>query len=186
MKTCTKCGETKAREMFSKHATGRDGLQSHCKACVAAYGRAWAAANRERSRETTRAWREANADRKCKCQRAWKKANPHLVNASHARRHAAKLQRTQPWADLRFISRVYGVASLASKCFGPHHVDHLVPLQGKAVSGLHVHCNLRVIPAGENVRKHARFDEALALDRGALARSLGALILRANAALEVL
>lgn len=40
----------------------------------------------------------------------------------------------------------------------PHHVDHVIPLQGQNVSGLHVPENMRVIPALENIRKSNKFD----------------------------
>ena len=38
------------------------------------------------------------------------------------------------------------------------HLDHVVPLQGAVVCGLHVHTNLQIIPMAENVKKGNRFD----------------------------
>lgn len=38
----------------------------------------------------------------------------------------------------------------------PHHVDHIVPIAGKQVCGLHVHWNLRIITQAANVTKGAR------------------------------
>lgn len=39
----------------------------------------------------------------------------------------------------------------------PHEVDHVIPLQGKTVSGLHVYANLKVVTRSENRRKSRKF-----------------------------
>lgn len=82
------------------------------------------------------------------------------VRASLAnKRRAAKLQRTPAWANLEAIQAVYRVAAEKNQDSpGYFHVDHIYPLQGKLVSGLHVHNNLRIISAFENGSKSNSFD----------------------------
>jgi hypothetical protein len=54
---------------------------------------------------------------------------------------------TPLWADLDAIEKIYKQRKLGE------HVDHIIPLKGKNVSGLHVAENLRIIPASENLKK---------------------------------
>lgn len=72
--------------------------------------------------------------------------------AKAAKRRAAKLQATPPWADLEEIKNVY----LEAQYFGMH-VDHIIPLQGKNVCGLHVWDNLQLLSAVENIKKGNRY-----------------------------
>lgn len=82
-----------------------------------------------------------------------------VFNASSAKRAEAIAQRTPPWADLNAIEAVYEQAKRLSRETGSaHHVDHEIPLQGRRVSGLHVHTNLRVMVGRENVRKGNKFE----------------------------
>lgn len=88
-----------------------------------------------------------------------REARAALVRHHEAKRRAAQLQRTPPWADMRAIRRVYAEAARLTRETGAvHHVDHTIPLQGELVSGLHVHNNLQVLPASENIRKRNRFE----------------------------
>lgn len=90
----------------------------------------------------------------------YQKENPGKVRHWAMKRHAAKLQRTPAWLtedDLWVIEQAYDLAALRTACTGvPHQVDHILPLQGKTVSGLHVPLNLRVVTAFENKSKGNR------------------------------
>ena len=70
-------------------------------------------------------------------------------------RHAQdKKNATPPWADFAEIKKIYAEARRLSLETGvQHHVDHVIPLHGKLVCGLHVHTNLQILPAMENVMK---------------------------------
>lgn len=82
-----------------------------------------------------------------------------LVRFHAARRRVVKLQRTPPWADQKQILSVYRRAKRITDATGvQHHVDHVIPLQGKLVSGLHVENNLQVIPWRDNILKRNHFE----------------------------
>lgn len=91
----------------------------------------------------------------------WAKANPDKVRAMkrpcNANRRAAQMNRTPSWltdADYMRIKVKHAEARWMTAHTGiPHAVDHIFPLQGKTVSGLHVPSNMRVIPMRENSRK---------------------------------
>jgi hypothetical protein len=63
---------------------------------------------------------------------------------------AAQLQRTPSWANLASIKKIY------SNCPKGKHVDHIIPLQGELVCGLHVENNLQYLTAKENCSKGNR------------------------------
>lgn len=147
-------------------------ISGGCVECARWHTRAWQAKNRDHVREYNaayhaenresalvrhRKWRDENREHRA----AYKKANKGSVNADTAKRHAAKLQRTPKWLtadDHAQIKAVYEQAQRLTDCFGiQFHVDHIHPLQGKNVSGLHVPWNLRVVTATANIRKGNSF-----------------------------
>jgi len=69
-------------------------------------------------------------------------------------------QATPSWADKEAIKAKYAECRRLNKENGPrtHCVDHIIPLRGDAVSGLHVENNLRVVPSWINARKQNRFN----------------------------
>ncbi len=68
-----------------------------------------------------------------------------------AKRRASQLKRTPLWADLKAITEFY------KNCPKGMHVDHIIPLQGKIVSGFHILENLQYLTPEENSRKSNKF-----------------------------
>lgn len=110
-------------------------------------------------------WREANKEVIAVKYAAWQKNNKAAITAITAKRHTAKLQRIPKWTtetDLWMMKEIYDLAALRTKLTGVKcHVDHIIPLQGKLVSGLHTPFNMQVIPATENKSKGNRFEVSI-------------------------
>jgi protein required for attachment to host cells len=115
---------------------------------------------RERDRSSAKKYRQSNKDKVALSKKRYAQENKGKINAAVAKREAAKILRTPKWLtedDLWMIEEAYSLAALRAKMFGiSWHVDHVIPLQGKNVSGLHVPINLQVIPGVENIRKGNR------------------------------
>ena len=89
----------------------------------------------------------------------WRDNNKGMTNANTAKRKASKLQQTPSWSETEEIAELYSWAAHLQKVTGIQmHVDHIVPLQGKHVSGLHCVDNLKVITAKENLAKGNRHE----------------------------
>lgn len=86
--------------------------------------------------------------------------NRDVKAAGAAKYRAARIQRTPKWLtdnDLQRMKDLYTERELLSLEGEEYHVDHIIPLQGKLVSGLHVPNNLQLIPAKENLQKYNKF-----------------------------
>ena len=125
------------------------------------HAKKWREDNREQHRAYSSKWNQENKDAYYVRLAQWYKDNPEKRAYYKAKRKAAKLKRTPEWLsefDLLKIKCIYQVAAMRNaESDTEWHVDHIVPLQGTNVSGLHVPWNLRVIPAAENIRKSNKF-----------------------------
>lgn len=106
-------------------------------------------------------YRSANKQKVSESFRRWSKANPEAVRSrSHARR-AAVAKRAVGWdSELTNLAGTEA-ADLARRMESitgfKWHVDHVVPLRGRDVSGLHVWSNFAVVPASFNLMKKNKF-----------------------------
>ena len=157
-RVCAECKLDLPFESFSKHSKKKDGIQTSCKICVSLYFKKYRKANPEK----IKAWDKANQEKrrisKNTSKKAWRKANPEKHNSTSAKYRAAKLNASPSWLTREHLIEIRDFYALAIELAWLNegeilHVDHIVPLQGKDVCGLHVPWNLQILPAKVNSRK---------------------------------
>ena len=162
MKTCKTCLEAKPESAFYKQsARGLLGVRGSCKACDNVKKAQYREANRDKLLRDKQQDYAKNRDRYLADKKVYRQENKGAIRALNAaRKHVVKL-RTPVWLsedDFWLIKEAYKLAARRTEIFGfQWDVDHIVPLQGTTVSGMHVPWNLQVIPATDNIRKKNKF-----------------------------
>jgi len=122
----------------------------------------WRLANPELNRQHKAKYAENNKGIVRASKRNWVINNPDKLRIKHARRRASKLNATPKWEtsqDRETIAHIYWLANEFSKaCSVKYEVDHIIPLQGDFVSGLHTPLNLQILPAVDNRKKSNTYE----------------------------
>lgn len=119
------------------------------------YGKLPEVAEREKKRRRERYATDSGFKERTKARRdRYYEANTARFRARDGKRRARQHSATPAWADRSAIIAIYSEAERKTKETGlRYEVDHIVPLQGRSASGLHVEHNLRVVLMTENRRK---------------------------------
>jgi len=138
MKTCSTCKETKNHTEFYKCSRYKDGHFGQCKFCI----------NEKR--------KERSETVNAKQRKYYQNNKQYYITKGHLRAKGVKQAKPRWLTEDHefFIEEIYSLRDLRTEVTGVvHHVDHIVPLKGKDVCGLHVPWNLQVITAKDNLSK---------------------------------
>ena len=133
-KLCSSCDQYLLKSAFGKDSHRTDLLANKCKSCIVSVNKEWYDKNKDYHKE-------------------YLAANRQDYVARNAKRRALLKDRIPAWADLEKINLIY------SLCPNGYHVDHIIPLQGETVCGLHVENNLQYLTAAENLAKSNKFED---------------------------
>jgi len=175
-------------EDYYRVKSNKDGRSGNCKSCKKVYAKSYRETNqdkikryREENREDHLAhkkdyyqknkdwfdnyyarYREENRQRRREHSKNYRAKNKAYFAMKQMEREARKKFATPNWlseAHKRQIEAVYEHARECEMLTGDkYHVDHIVPLRGRNISGLHVPWNLQVLPADLNISKGNKYD----------------------------
>lgn len=152
MKQCSKCKSDKPLTEFY-HRKGKP--RSECKVCTLAVNKQ--TVSKEAKLRGQASYRERNREALNQKHSDYKKANRAICNAQWMKYNAKKKNATPPWLTQEHYDQIKQIYQHAKECEmltgDKYHVDHIVPLNGENVSGLHVPWNLQVLPADINIAK---------------------------------
>jgi len=160
-KACSKCKEMKPFEEFHKTRRYKDGRVAQCKVCRkqpkghrANYYKEYYSKNKDTKKDYARAYYWTHRDFIAEKKAAYYQNNKPYFREARARYRARKLRATPIWVNWEEIKHIYWLCNFISEITGVlHHVDHIHPLQGENICGLHVHTNLQILTAEENLSK---------------------------------
>ncbi len=107
-------------------------------------------AHAERQRINSRKYIAKNREKKREYEKKYRLKYPERIAHAAAKRRAAKKNAIPKWADMEKIKEIY-----RNRPEG-YEVDHVIPLQGRIVCGLHCEDNMQYLTKINNQRKHAQ------------------------------
>ncbi len=162
MKVCTKCKTEKDFSLFGKDKWKKSGYSSQCLICIKEAAQVRRDNNPTRAREVTKNYRVRNSDKEKARYTKYNKENPEVRAHHSAKRRSDTLNATPSWLTKEQHDDIKAMYRLAKKfeklCDVRYHVDHIVPLAGNDVCGLHVPWNLQLLPAKINMTKGNRYN----------------------------
>lgn len=151
--TCVDCNKVqglKHRTKVGKEGRHKEYLRS--RATTLKRQKARYEKNPEKFLARNKEWQKNNKEKQNSYKRNWAKKNRNKRNFATVQYRMRKARATPAWADLNTIREIY------YNCPKGMHVDHIVPIKGENVCGLHVENNLQYLTKQENLEKGNKYE----------------------------
>jgi hypothetical protein len=130
------------------------------------HGKNWRKNNKDKNAERVEKWRLQNSEYLIKYQREYdakRSEKRKITDALYRKKHPEIYKLASTKRDIKRGKRIVkfgqrGISTFYRKCFPGYQIDHIVPLLGKKVSGLHVRWNLQYLTQEENIHKGNKVD----------------------------
>lgn len=152
---CNSCKIIKDLDNFPKNKSKPLGINSMCKPCTNLKIAAYRKLNPHKHRATSLRWQKENPEKRALQCKRYNTKNPLSRKVWKAKYRANILKRTPKWLT---FEQHFEIFTCYRFCPPNNQVDHIIPLCGKLVSGLHVPWNLQHLTKEENFVKLNRFD----------------------------
>ena len=165
---CKSCNQDFDENSFYKDKSKKSGRDSSCKSCRNIKLKEWKDSNKELRKATLKRYRDKNKtklklvdnlrkERRSEYSKEYRLRHPDRHSARQSLRRANKINATPLWLTVeqkKEIENFYWLAKdLEKVSCEKYHVDHIVPLNGENVCGLHVPWNLQILPSDLNIAK---------------------------------
>lgn len=175
-KICSVCKTSKPVDQFHTAQRKLTGLTSSCKQCqkeyyaknsdkkieqvkiykknnpekIKAKDKHYYEKNKDKYLANAAKWAKENPEKARECTNRYGRANQPKKNARTAEYRARKIHATPVWLTKQHKAEI---RAIYENCPKGYHVDHVIPLRGEEVCGLHVPWNLQYLPGVENMSK---------------------------------
>lgn len=171
MKVCSGCKKNLSFDLFNRRAKSADGFDACCKACrsmrrksytsTSEYNKKYYSENKEVEYLRKELWYKNNPDKKVEHRKRYRLSNLTAIRESERLKNLERRTRVPNWLTREQRQEILNIYNLRDEVImltgDKYHVDHIVPLQGELICGLHVPWNLQILPAECNLSKGKSF-----------------------------
>jgi hypothetical protein len=144
---CRECHKLSTRKYYHDNKESRS-----------EYNKSWRGSNKDHIKAKSKSYYAENKERINLYTKIWRQYNKDKMRNYGACRRALKKQAFPDWLTQEHLLQIEAIYAHAKDCETvsgqKYHVDHIVPLKGDGVCGLHVPWNLQLLPSDINLSKH--------------------------------